>query len=215
MSAIVVIGGTGYAGRNIVAEAVARGHQVRSISRNPPAVPLAGVDYLTGSLLDPEGLRGTLTAADAVVVAVSPRGAMADRVRPGIAALAAALPDGSRLGVVGGAGGSRLAPGGPRLVELGGDGFPPEVLAEGSEMAAVADDLEHSGKRLDWFLVHPPMGFMESNPGTRTGRYRTGGEVMVAGTDGQATLSGPDLGVVVVDEIETPRHHGERFTAGY
>ena len=35
MSRIAVIGGTGYAGSAIVAEAAARGHQVSALSRSP------------------------------------------------------------------------------------------------------------------------------------------------------------------------------------
>ena len=42
MARIVVIGGTGYAGRHIVQEAVSRGHEVVSISRSVPENPVEG-----------------------------------------------------------------------------------------------------------------------------------------------------------------------------
>ncbi|WP_152176331.1 NAD-dependent epimerase/dehydratase family protein, partial [Mycobacterium tuberculosis] len=42
MARIIVLGGTGYAGRHIVAEAVSRDHAVVAISRSTPADPVAG-----------------------------------------------------------------------------------------------------------------------------------------------------------------------------
>ena len=32
---------------------------------------------------------------------------------------------------------------------------------------------------------------------------------------GESYISGPDLAVAVVDEIENPKHRRERFTVGY
>ena len=48
MARITVLGGTGYAGSNIVAVAAQRGHTVTSYSRKKPRKPLAGVDYRKG-----------------------------------------------------------------------------------------------------------------------------------------------------------------------
>ena len=33
--------------------------------------------------------------------------------------------------------------------------------------------------------------------------------------EGESYISGADLGVAVVDEIENPKHSRERFTVGY
>jgi len=43
MVTIVVIGGTGYTGNNIVREAASRGHRVISVSRSEPKEPVEGV----------------------------------------------------------------------------------------------------------------------------------------------------------------------------
>lgn len=51
--------------------------------------------------------------------------------------------------------------------------------------------------------------------GERTGEYRDGGEVLVVDQSGESFISGPDLAVAVVDEIEDPKHTGRRFTVGY
>lgn len=46
MSRITVIGGTGYAGSAIVAEAAARGHEVAVLSRSAPEPPVGDVSYV-------------------------------------------------------------------------------------------------------------------------------------------------------------------------
>ena len=45
MTTIAVLGGTGYAGQNIVREAVARGYSVVSWSRSLPSERVEGVEY--------------------------------------------------------------------------------------------------------------------------------------------------------------------------
>ena len=42
MARVCVLGGTGYAGAAIVAEAARRGHEVTAVSRKPPAEPVRG-----------------------------------------------------------------------------------------------------------------------------------------------------------------------------
>jgi len=212
MALIAVIGGTGYAGRHIVDEAVRRGHTALSVARSVPAERVEGATYIEGTLLDVPGLATQLAGADVVVVAVAPRGEMESLVRPNIEALNSVLPDPVRLGVIGGAGGSLVAPGGPRLVDTD---FPEEFKAESLEMVGVLEDLQQDVSGRDWFFVHPAGGFGAWNPGERTGAYRDGGDVLVTDADGESFISGPDLGVAVLDEIETPQHHRERFTVGY
>ncbi|GAA5032866.1 NAD(P)-dependent oxidoreductase [Microbacterium fluvii] len=212
MARIAVIGGTGYAGRNIVAEAVNRGHTVVSVARTLPAERVEGVTYVEGTLLDVPSLVAELEGVDVVVVATSPRGDMAGKMRPAIAELVAALPADVRVGVVGGAGGSLSEPGGARLVDLD---FPEEYKGEALEAIGVLDDLRATPAERDWFFVHPAEIFGAWNPGERTGSYRTGGDVVVRDAEGVSNLSGADLGVVFVDEIEQPKHSRERFTVGY
>jgi putative NADH-flavin reductase len=52
-------------------------------------------------------------------------------------------------------------------------------------------------------------------PGERTGSYRDGGEVLVVDGEGESFISGADLAVAVLDEIENPRHSRENFAVGY
>ena len=80
MARIKVLGGTGFAGEAVAREAASRGHTVTSYSRRPPSDPVDGVEYVTGSLLDPELLAQTVQNADVVFETVSPRGDMEGRL---------------------------------------------------------------------------------------------------------------------------------------
>ncbi|MBO3663809.1 NAD(P)-dependent oxidoreductase [Microbacterium stercoris] len=213
MARIAVIGGTGYAGGHIVQEAAKRGHTVVSVARKVPTERVPGVTYIEGSLLDVPGLLKELEGVQTIVSCVAPRGDMEGQVRPSLAELAAEVPEGVRLGVIGGAGGSLVAEGGPRLIDAGG--FPDEFKPEAFEMIGVLEDLEATPASVDWFFVHPAAGFGAFAPGERTGRYRTGGDILVTDENGASMLSGADFAIAVVDEIETPKHHRTRFTVGY
>ncbi len=213
MARIVVIGGTGYAGGHIAAEAASRGHDVTVVSRTAAQEPRAGVRYVQGTVLDLDGLAPTLAGADAVVSAIAPRGDMTDEVPGALRALAARLAGTqTRLGVVGGAMGSLSAPGGPRLWDLG---VPEQYRHEAGVGVESLEILQASDEGLDWFLVHPPKVFGAWEPGERTGRYRDGGDVVVEDAEGNSYISGADFAVAFVDEIERGAHRRARFTVGY
>jgi hypothetical protein len=213
MARIIVLGGTGYVGGHIAAEAASRGHEVVSIARKPPVEKADGVEYVEGSILDLDGIADQLEGADAVVSTVAPRGDMADAVPDALQALVERLTGTpTRLGVVGGAMGSLSAPGGPRLYDLG---VPEEYKHEAEVGIASLELLQASEPGLDWFLVHPPKVFGSWEPGERTGSYRDGGEVVVEDSEGNSYISGADFAIAVVDEIENGEHRRERFTVGY
>lgn len=212
MAIIAVLGGTGFAGRHIVSEAVDRGHTVLSVARSVAADRVPGATYIEGTLLDIPGLVAQLEGVDVVVSAVAPRGEMGGFVRPNLEALNSVLPESVRLGVIGGVGGSLVAPGGARVIDTG---FPEEYRAEALEMIGVLEDLQAEQTGRDWFFVHPAGGFGAVNPGERTGVYRDGGDVIVTDAAGESFISGADLAVAILDEIESPKHSRERFTVGY
>lgn len=215
MSTIVIIGGTGYAGSHIAAEALSRGHKVISVSRKAPANPPAGVEVRTGSIED-EALIGQLFAdADVVVIAI--HGAVGDQpylVNFVPRLLALATEHDARLGVVGGAGSLHVARGGPLVIDL--PQFPDEFKAEASSHAQVLEALRAAGTSADWFYLSPPPYFGAHAPGQRTGSYRTGDEdVMVTDAEGSSAIGGADFAIAFVDEIEKPAHYQARFTVGY
>jgi len=213
MARIVVIGGTGYAGSHIAREAVSRGHDVTVVARSQPDAPVDGVRYVQGSVLALAGLGDVFDGADAVAWAVSPRGDMENAVLGALRDLIAKLSGTkTRLGVVGGAGGSLVAPEGPRLFDLD---FPEEYKHEAQVGIDSLELLQHSDESLDWFFIHPAEVFGPWAEGQRTGGYRDGGDVLVRAEDGSSTISGADFAIAVVDEIESPKRHRGRFTVGY
>lgn len=208
MAKVVVVGGTGYTGRNVVAEAASRGHQVVSVSRSEPQDRVEGVEYVVG---DAEQVAGSvLPGADAVVATLSPRGAMAGRLVEVSSELARRSAEaGARYLHVGGFSSLRPAAGAPRFVE--GD-VPEEYRAEALEGEATRQMLaERAPADLDWVFISPAGGYGAWAPGERTGAYRVGGEVALVDAEGGSTISGADFALAVVDEIDTPAHHREHI----
>lgn len=212
MAKIVVFGGTGYTGTNVVQEAVARGHEVVSVSRSAPAAPVDGVRYEVGSV---EQLAPTLVpGVDAVVATLSPRGDMAGRlveVYAELARLSAAA--GARYLQVGGFSSLRPAPDAPRFVE--GE-VAEEYRAEALEGEATRVLLaEHAPAGLDWVFVSPAGSYGAWAPGERTGTYRVGGEVALFDAEGASSISGPDFAAAIVDEIEQAAHPHRHIGVAY
>src|SRR3546814_13242114 len=72
-----------------------------------------------------------------------------------------------------------------------------------------------SPQGVGWFLVSPAIVFGSHAPGDATGHYRVGGYVVLRDDNGVSAISGADLAVAVVDEVEKPVHHRQRFTVAY
>lgn len=214
MAKITILGGTGYAGSNLVKAAASAGHEVTSFSRSLPEEQITGVNYVTGSVLEDGTLERAFDGADVVVSALSPRGELEGRTRGVLEAAAGlAASRGVRFGVVGGAGSLLVAEGGPRLADT--EGFPEPVKPEAAEMAGVLDDLRASAPELDWFYVSPAAAFGSWAPGEATGDYRVGGDILLTDANGDSNISGADFAAAILAEIETPAHRRARFSVAY
>jgi putative NADH-flavin reductase len=215
VSRITVIGGTGYAGSAIVAEAAARGHHVTALSRSLPDAPIPTVTYVQGDATDEATLSAAIEGSDIVVAALAPRGPLAAGFRD-VNRTVARLADaaGAALFVVGGYSSLRPAPGADRFVtdlshvpaELQG-----EILAGA---ALIIEDLPAAPATLDWVFVSPALGFGAHAPGERLGRYRLGDDVAVQPEDGGA-ISAPDYALGFVDLIEKGEHHRTQVNLGH
>lgn len=207
---ISVLGGTGYAGGAIVAEAARRAHEVTSVSRHAPEQRLAGVDYVLGSALDPDVLERVVRGYDVVIEAVSPRGDMAGKVEGLVDRLIElASAEGVRVGVIGGASSLLVAEGGPRLFDLSDP--PPAVRPEIETGMALLERLREVPEPLDWFYVSPPETFGAWVPAPDTGSYRLSDDILLRDAEGTSTISAADLARAVLDEIEQPAHRRRRF----
>ena len=214
LSRITVLGGTGYAGSAIVADAVSRGHRVTALSRRAPADPVAGVRYVDGDATDEKTLSAVITDADAVVAALAPRGPLAGTFRD-VYRTVARLADaaGARLFVVGGFSSLRPAPGADRFVTDLSDvpaDLHDEILAGA---ALIIDDLPAAPPSLDWVFVSPPRMFGSFAPGEKLGRYLLGDDVAVDPQTGGA-ISASDYALGVVDLIEQDSHHRVQVNIG-
>lgn len=215
MSRITVIGGTGYAGSAIVAEAAARGHHVTAVSRSLPDTPIPTVTYVQGDATDEATLSAPIAGAEVVVGALAPRGTLAGVFRDvyrTIARLADAA--GVALFVVGGYSSLRPAPGADRFVtDL--SHIPAELHHEIRAGAAlIVEDLPATPATLDWVFVSPALRFGAHMPGERLGRYRLGDDVAVAPEDGGA-ISATDYALGLLDLIEKDEHHRTQVNLGH
>jgi len=216
MTRITVVGGTGYAGSAIVAEAARRGHEVVSVSRSVPAeeARVEGVRYETGSLVDADVRARAVADAEVVVSSLSPRGELDGRIVEVDRELATlAEQHGARFVVVGGYSSLRLEEGGPRQAETGQ--IPPEYAGEALQMNEVLSELLAGAESLDFTFVSPAMQFGAYAPGDALGRYRVGGEVAFTDEAGVSAVSGADFALAIVDELETPAHRREHISVAY
>jgi uncharacterized protein len=214
MARITVLGGTGYAGAAIVAEARTRGHQVTAVSRTAPETPIDGVDYVTGSALDPGILDRVVAGSDVVIEAVSPRGDMAGKEEGLVDDLIARVTGRpTRLAVIGGASSLLIEEGGPTLFDAHTP--PPEVRPEVETGMAILDTLKRTPDAVDWFYVSPPQEFGSWVPAPDTGSYRLGRDILLRDAEGRSVISAADLARAVVDEIEKPAHRRARFTVAH
>jgi putative NADH-flavin reductase len=215
MATIAIFGGTGYAGSAIRDEALRRGHTVVSVSRKE--AELAGTPGFIsreGNLHDPALVDHMAVEADVVVVAI--RAGRQDGVRLADAVTMltkAAAEHSTRLGFVGGAGSLYVTEGGPRLVDL--PTFPDAHKGEALGQADVLAALRETAADADWFYLSPAAAFGAHTPGEATGRYRVGGDVLLADADGNSNISGADYAKAFVDEIEKPEHRRQRFSVAY
>ena len=206
---VAVIGATGNAGSRITAELLKRGHHVRAIVR--PESNFAaknGVEVANSDLSEAAQLAGVLKGADAVVSAYRPPVDDNVQIVGTTKRIAEAVKrNKQRLLVVGGAGGLFVAPG---VTAIASGHLPEFALPIAKAHEQVRKDLEVSGT--DW-TYFAPAGLFE--PGERTGNFRLGKDDLIVDASGNSRISMEDYAIAAVDELENPKHRGERFSIGY
>lgn len=219
MTRVALVGGSGAVGADVLRELVDRGHEVIAVVRRPGAIDASAypsVAQVGGDAYDLESLEKAFTGAEVVVSAFNPGwtepglyGKYLDGART-IQSAAKNVAVG-RLIVVGGAA-SLIGEDGRQVIE---SMDVPEPYAGGVRAARDYHEELLAERDIDWVFLSPPLGYGPMGPTERRGGYRVGADHPVVDADGHSAISGPDLALALVDEVETPRHHRQRFTVGY
>jgi putative NADH-flavin reductase len=209
---LAVIGGTGMVGGAISREALARGHEVTIISRQPdtadglPGATTVTVDAARG------GLSQAIAGFDVVVAAVSGR----RDGRPGqIPALARRVLEQTqtagvaRLLWVGGAGSLEVVPG-LRLLDT--PDFPAEVRPEALAQADALDVFQRTRTDVEWSYFSPAQELDVDGGGAPYAMAAT--DLLLRDEDGHSRIALADYARAALDELERPRFSRTRFSIG-
>jgi putative NADH-flavin reductase len=217
---VALIGASGFVGAKILAEALQRGHQVTAIVRHPEKLqPHKNLTVVKADVHEVEELAKILAGHEAVISSFSPgRNATPDPdafekfVRGHRAIIAAAKKAGvKRFLGVGGAASLKTAAG---VELLDSPEFPAafEAFKPGIRGTRELYYLLKEEPSLDWVFLAPSVQIVE---GERTGKFRIGKDHVLYDSAGVSKISLQDYAIAMIDELEHPKHHHERFTVGY
>ncbi|MER5308164.1 SDR family oxidoreductase [Streptomyces sp. NPDC002773] len=197
---LTVFGATGGIGREIVGQALASGHEVTAVVRNPAGLTATGerLTVLRADLSDPETLRGAVKGRDAVLSGLGAR----SRADAGVAArltrsvLTAMEAEKVRRLLVVSAAPLGPVPDGHAVLDKAVLAIINTVLKDVyADLRVMESDLAAS--TADWTSVRPPK--LTDKP--RTGRYRT----VVGGTPPRGrSLARADVAHAMLAMIDDP-----------
>lgn len=216
MKKTALIGASGFVGSAILKELLSRGYHVEALVRNPENVNVENTSLTVKKVdvADTKALASDLKGYDTVISAYNPGWTNPDIYNltlqnyPRI--VEAAKEAGvKRLLIVGGAGTLFCAPG-LRVVDSGV--IPAEIMDGVKSLGKFYLDTLNNEKSIDW-VFFSPAGSLE--PGEATGTYRLGKDDLIVDNEGKSRITVGDYAKAMVDELENPSHHQERFTIGY
>jgi putative NADH-flavin reductase len=216
MKNIVLIGASGFVGSAILNEALDRGHKVTAVVRHSEKITIAHKDLIVkpGDVSSIDTVTEVCKSADAVISAYNPGWTNPNIYEDTLKIYPIILEGVKRSGVerflvVGGAGSLFIQPG-KRLMDAGI--IPKSFLPAVRSLASFYLDILTKEKTIDWVFFSPAGNIA---PGKRTGKFRLGKDDMIFDPDGKSNISVEDYAVAMIDELEQPAHHRERFTIGY
>lgn len=216
MKRIALIGASGFVGSAILHEALKRNLQINAIVRNPLNMTVTSLNLTVkkADVMDEEKLVQVLSGNEAVISAYNPgwkNPHIYEDTLEGYSRIikAAKKAKVKRLLIVGGAGSLYVEPN-KTLIESGG--IPESILPGVQGLADVYYKYLKPEKDIDWVFFSPAASL---TPGKRTGKYRLGKDDMIFDANGESSISVEDYAEAMLDELEKPAHHQERFTIGY
>lgn len=216
MANVLLIGATGFVGSAVLNELVSRGHKVTAVARNVDKVAKSElVDVVKEDVANVDAIAKLAEGKDAIISAYNP-----GWTNPDIATLisenypkilSAAKKSGvKRLLIVGGAGTLFCAPG-LRVVDSGA--IPEEIMGGVRPLGDSYLNTLMNENDIDWVFFSPAGVFDQQ--GKKTGNYRLGKDDLIVDAEGNSHISVQDYADAMVNELEKPAHHKERFTIGY
>ncbi|MCC8096140.1 MAG: NAD(P)-dependent oxidoreductase [Tannerellaceae bacterium] len=216
MKQMVLIGASGFVSSAILKEALSRGYQVKAVVRNPEKVTekSPNLTVVKADVSSAATVAEVVKGADAVISAYNPGWTnpdMYDEPRAGYPTILQGVKQAGvkRLQIVGGAGTLFVAPG-VRVVDTGV--IPQEIMGGVKSLGEFYLHTLVNEKEIDW-VFFSPAGTI--TPGERTGKYRLGKDDLITDAQGNSNISVEDYAKAMIDELENPQHHQERFTIGY
>jgi len=216
MKKIALIGASGLVGSAILKESLQRGHTVTAIVRNPDKIKLKdpNLHIKKGDVLSVQSVPELISGVDIVISAYNPGWTnpnIAEETTRAYNSIISGVKKAKipRLLIVGGAGSLYVAPE-KRLMDTGviPESFIPAIEA----LAGVFYSLQKEEKEIDWAFFSPAGNIA---PGERTGKFRMGKDNLIVDPKGESHISVEDYAVAMLNEVEAPEHHRERFTIGY
>ena len=216
MANVLLIGATGFVGSAVLNELVSRGHKVTALARNVEKVAKSElVDVVKEDVANVDAIAKLAEGKDVIISAYNP-----GWTNPDIATLisenypkilSAAKKSGvERLLIVGGAGTLFCAPG-LRVVDSGA--IPEEIMGGVRPLGDFYLNTLMNENDIDWVFFSPAGVFDQQ--GKKTGNYRLGKDDLIVDAEGNSHISVQDYADAMVNELEKPAHHKERFTIGY
>lgn len=215
---IALLGGAGNIGREILAEALRRGHSVTALVRNVAKLePRDGLKIVQANAYDEDEIAAAVAGHDVFISAFSPT--RIGRPNEDIARLVerahGAIIHGARRAavdrfiVVGGVGSLKTASG---VDLIDSPEYPyahrPQTLVNRDILRNLIAD--ETGFR--WTYVSPPRVIAA---GPRTGVFRLELDLLLLDDKGESRISEADFAIAIVDEVERPAHIRKRFTVAY
>lgn len=214
---VALIGATGFVGKALLEELLARGHDVTALVRDPAKLEARPqLQVVKADVLNADEVRNAVAGTDTVISAYNAGWANPDLynefLRGTRAIVAGTKAAGVKRYIVIGGAGSLYAPDGTQLVDS--PNFPAAIYPGASAARDALTELRNETS-LAWTQLSPPVAFHPGSPTERTGKYRVGSDTPLSTGDGPGTISAADLAVAVVDELEAPQHIGKRFTVAW
>lgn len=205
---LAVFGGTGRVGSRVIEYALAEGHTVRALVRDPSKVEArAGLEVVAGDVLNPADVERTIAGADAVISGLGGAGVQdpGDAQSQGMRNIVAAMQKLGVRRVLGVAGGGILdsVNGGLRHDQ---PSFPDVFKKVSAKHKEAWHAMRDSG--LDWTMVATG----DIVPGERTGVYRSLEEFL---PEGARKISVEDVADFLMMALREGKHIQKRVGAGY